>query len=270
MRFFLVLFLLFCNSLLVFSQQDLKVYEDFMPESKCGEVIHYTHYSVSYCEEYKLSEWSIHYMTPERVNGDVDRTNDFRRDYNGRGAFKADYDKSGYDRGHMVPASDMKFSHTAMSESFFMTNITPKNPSFNRGGNRYVESKFREWVTSFDTIIIINGNVMKKDLFDGFIGKNYFSRIPVPAFTYKLFIDKTNHRSLTFLFPVDDKISDNLSDYIIPIEALELILNIDFFEKMPLEEEILYKIDTNRDFATNSNLKRLMVELTDFKRNYKR
>ena len=267
MRFFLVLFLLFCNSLLVFSQQDLKVYEDFIPESNCGEVIHYTHYSLSYCQKYKLSEWSIHYMTPDRVNGDVDRTNNFRFDNNGRGAFKSDYYKSGYDRAHMVPAADMKFSLTAMNESFFMTNISPQNPSFNRGAGKYIESKFREWVTSFDTIIIITGNVLKKDLLNGFIART--NKIPIPAFNYKIFIDKTNHRSLPFLFPVDNqvKISENLFDYIISIDALEIISGIDFFEKMPLEEEILYEMDTNTDFDTDSNLKRLIVNLSDFKKN---
>lgn len=268
MRFFLILYLLFCNSLLVFSQQDLKVYEDYMPESKCGEVINYTHYSVSYCEKYKLSEWSIHYMTEERVFGDVDRTDNFRLDNKGRGASLSNYYKSGYDRGHMVPAGDMKFNQTAMNESFFLTNISPQNPSFNRGINKKIESKFREWVVfDFDTIIIITGFVMDEDLFNGFIGPD---RIPIPSYSYKIFIDKINHRSLAFLVPMNKKIKGRMFDYIISIDELETIADIDFFEKMPLEEEILYEMDTNMDFDPESNLKGSMVEPSDFKKNNKK
>lgn len=34
-----------------------------------------------------------------------------------------DYVGSGYDRGHLVPAADLKQSQKAMDESFYLTNI---------------------------------------------------------------------------------------------------------------------------------------------------
>ncbi|EPQ27715.1 uncharacterized protein PFL1_04853 [Pseudozyma flocculosa PF-1] len=37
-----------------------------------------------------------------------------------------DYLRSGYDRGHMVPAADAKSSQVAMNETFFLTNIAPQ------------------------------------------------------------------------------------------------------------------------------------------------
>ena len=55
--FSIILFLPF----FLFSQEDLKYYEKYMPESSCGEIIHYNYYSVSFCEDYKLSEWAIYY-----------------------------------------------------------------------------------------------------------------------------------------------------------------------------------------------------------------
>ena len=60
---------------------DLKNYEKYMPTSECGEIIHYNYYSVSFCEDDRISEWAIYYMTPDRI-GTSKRTNDFRQDIN--------------------------------------------------------------------------------------------------------------------------------------------------------------------------------------------
>ena len=43
----------------------------------------------------------------------------------------SDYRNSGYDRGHLAPAADMKNSSISMSESFLFSNISPQDPSFN-------------------------------------------------------------------------------------------------------------------------------------------
>jgi len=43
-----------------------------------------------------------------------------------------DYCRSGYDRGHMVPAADQTFSQEAMNETFYLSNICPQNAHLNR------------------------------------------------------------------------------------------------------------------------------------------
>jgi endonuclease G len=41
--------------------------------------------------------------------------------------------RSGYDRGHMVPAADAKISQGAMDETFFLSNVAPQvGDGFNR------------------------------------------------------------------------------------------------------------------------------------------
>jgi hypothetical protein len=41
--------------------------------------------------------------------------------------------KSGYDRGHMVPAADAKISQQAMDETFYLSNVAPQvGDGFNR------------------------------------------------------------------------------------------------------------------------------------------
>ena len=57
----------------------------------------------------------------------------------------SDYKHSGYDRGHMAPANDMKWSKTSMEESFYMTNICPQLHALNDGCWRKLELAIHRW-----------------------------------------------------------------------------------------------------------------------------
>jgi endonuclease G len=249
-----LLLILLCSPFLVFSQE-LKDFTkepgyiryidpiyDLMPTSSCGEIIDYTHYSASFCEEYKLSEWTIHFLTPNRLSNNTRRTNNFRKDpqLNGRDASLSDFKGSGYDRGHMVPAGDMTFDITSMSETFYMTNISPQHPSFNRGGLKNLESKIRGWVMEFDSVTIITGFV-KGDSPDLIV--DYAGTVPVPAYFYKVFIDLQRKRSIAFVMP-NQKITKPLMEYVVSIDYLERITGLDFFYKLPDDIEMLFEIDT--------------------------
>tara|TARA_B100000161_G_C33552781_1_gene416210 strand:+ start:113 stop:934 length:822 start_codon:yes stop_codon:yes gene_type:complete len=263
-----LLLILLCFPFLVFSQE-LKdftkepgykrkinpIYE-YMPTSSCGEIINYTHFSVSFCEEYKLSEWTIHFLTPNRLSKNVGRTDDFRQDpqLNGRDASLSDFYRSGYDRGHMVPAGDMTFDITSMSETFYMTNMSPQHPSFNRGGWKRLENKIREWVLEFDSVVIITGFVKgenpgynkfgdlvmdPENYIIDYIGRN----VAIPGFFYKVFIDIQNKKSIAFVMP-NEKITKPIMDYSVSIDFLESITGLDFFYKLPDDIEMLFEVDT--------------------------
>ena len=225
-----------------------------MPTSSCGEIINYTHYTASFCEEYKLSEWTIHFLTPDRF-GTTERTDNFRQDpqLKGRDASLLDYYRSGYDRGHMVPAGDMTFDMTSMSESFYMVNISPQNPYLNRGGWKKLESKIREWVYEFDSIVIITGIIKGEkagyDKFGNLIMDpkdyiiDYAGTVPVPGYMYKVFIDLQRKKSIAFVIP-NQKITKPLMEYSVSIDFLESITGLDFFYKFPDEIELMFEIDT--------------------------
>lgn len=53
-----------------------------------------------------------------------------------------DFEKSGYDRGHMVAAADTD-SSSEMEETFKLSNIAPQNPSLNRGPWKKIENDIR-------------------------------------------------------------------------------------------------------------------------------
>ncbi|KAJ8519877.1 hypothetical protein ONZ45_g3236 [Pleurotus djamor] len=67
----------------------------------------------------------------------------------------SDYFKSGYDRGHMVPAADAKFSQEAMNETFLLSNIAPQvGDGFNRHYWAYLEDWCRRLTGSFADVYV--------------------------------------------------------------------------------------------------------------------
>ena len=105
------------------------------------------------------------------------RTDDFRADKRiADSPTPADYTNSGYDRGHMVPAANAD-DPKEMSDTFFMTNMTPQLPSVNRVAWKNLEERIRsvpfKWVVTG-----AHYSATPK-----VIGKN---KVPVPDFLYKV------------------------------------------------------------------------------------
>ncbi|MDA3853813.1 MAG: DNA/RNA non-specific endonuclease [Bacteroidales bacterium] len=94
-----------------------------------------TYYSLSYSEAHEQAEWVFYILTKDMVNGTTERTDNFREapKISTGSASLADSKYSGYDRGHLAPAKAMSLNDTSMSKSFFLSNKSPQNASFNRG-----------------------------------------------------------------------------------------------------------------------------------------
>ncbi|MCZ6703711.1 MAG: DNA/RNA non-specific endonuclease, partial [Ignavibacteria bacterium] len=119
-------------------------------------------YSLSYNETHEQAEWVAYVLTADEVRMKCERTNDFREDgsVSTGSAGLADYRGSGYDRGHLSPAADNKADcPVAMSESFYMSNMSPQKPGFNRGIWRKLESKVRDWAAKYGEIYVATGPV---------------------------------------------------------------------------------------------------------------
>ncbi len=46
---------------------------------------------------------------------------------------QADYHRTGYDKGHLVPCADITSTLESMKETFLITNACPQHLNFNRG-----------------------------------------------------------------------------------------------------------------------------------------
>ena len=108
-----------------------------------------TGYLVSYNSNTRIANWVAWKLTPERLKENTERINSFRPDPDlpkSKAVTTQDYKGSGWDRGHLCPAGDNKWSRQAMIESFYMTNICPQHHNLNRGDWNELEQKCRKWV----------------------------------------------------------------------------------------------------------------------------
>ena len=129
-------------------------------------------------------------MTSEEVSRRAaKRGDDFRPDpaVPTGSATPQDYTRSGYDRGHLAPAADMSFSAKAMSESFYMSNMSPQAPQFNRGIWSKLEKQVRHFATKEKRIVVVTGPILPAEK-NITIGAN---KVTVPQYYYKVIYDTT-------------------------------------------------------------------------------
>ena len=207
--------------------------QNFYPTHK-GEVIQHKHYSFSYIEEHEQAEWVHYFLTKEMIEGPAKRKDNFKVDplVSTGSASPKDYVKSGYDRGHLAPAADMKIDDVSMSESFYMTNMSPQAPSFNRGGWKKIEALVRDWATEANIYVTVGG-VLTKDL------KKIGEGVSVPEYFYKIIFNPKNNTVIAFYTP-NSKLVNPIETYVVAVDEIEKITNIDFLSDLEdeLEDEI--------------------------------
>lgn len=193
-------------------------------------------FCLGYDEKHEQSSWVCYKLTRTEVtNNKVKRTDNFRPDpeITTKSAELVDYKGSGYDRGHLAPAGDMAWSAVTMSESFFLSNISPQDPSFNRGIWRSLEELVRSWAMQNEEVFVITGPLLANGLKT--IGPNSVS---VPDFYYKVILDYygSEKKGIAFLLP--NKSADaSLLMFVKSINDIELVTGFDFFHKLPDSEE---------------------------------
>ena len=124
--------------------------QELLPASATGKIVKHTYYTVSYCEKDEQPEWVYYELTSEMVRGRQPRSDDYSPDFqiSTMSAQLEDYRGSGYDRGHLCPAGDMKLNLTSMSESFYFSNMSPQEKDFNAGIWNTLEDHVRKWATN--------------------------------------------------------------------------------------------------------------------------
>lgn len=213
-----------------------------------GQIVKHMAYTLQYNEEHEQASWVAYYLTRTRLFGGVSRTDDFREDplVTTGSAQLDDYKYTGYDRGHMAPAGDFTWSQSAMSESFFLSNMSPQRNSFNAGIWATLEGQVRGWAnTGNDTLFIATGPILRAGLPK--IGAR--NRLSVPEYYYKAIMRKntTGLYTIAFLMKHENS-SQPLSKFAITVDSLERATGIDFFSKLPVETQadIESRIDVSK------------------------
>lgn len=199
-------------------------------------VIERPYYTIRYSEPHEQAIWVAYPLSSDSLRQEKhDRTNDFRKDPRVRtgSAQLSDYKGSGFDRGHLAPAADFSYDDFALSQSFYLSNMSPQNPSFNRGIWKKLEDKVRDWAMENDNIYVVTGPVLNKQFKT--IGAN---EVSIPDYYYKIVLDlqKPGIKAIGFLMK-NEKSSASLESFVVTIDRIESLTGLDFFPTMTDELE---------------------------------
>lgn len=214
-----------------------------------GEIVKHLGYTTNYDTTLLIPIWVAYELTDDEVVGTEERSNKFipDPDLTGWCATTQDYTNSGYDRGHMAPAGDMKWDKQAMKESFYMSNICPQNHNLNAGDWKELEEQVRDWTIKNQKIYVVCGPIVGKDYKT--IGEN---RVAVPESFFKvvLMYKDGSWRALGFLFK-NESGQRKLEEYTRSVDEIEKITKLDFFSALP--DEIENEIEKNKSFSDFEN-----------------
>ena len=225
---------------------------NFLPKIESSEqlIAHKAMFLV-YDEEHEQAKWVLHKISTNILEGTVSRTNDFRIDplvesgsaeeldyfiKTKRDNGKYDYDGYGYDRGHLAPSADFRWSQKALSESYYYSNMSPQLPSFNREKWADLEGLIRGYIyENKRPLIVYTGPVLHPELQKVSRSTN---RVSIPEQFFKVVVDFEAQKAIAYLMP--QKHEDYPVEYFATtIDNIENLTGIDF----------LYQIDDKTEAA---------------------
>lgn len=165
----------------------------------CPRLLPHPEYIVCYDLEQRVALW-VSYSLKRQDIAKLTRRDAFRsspRLTDEENARCSDYLGSGYDRGHMVPNSDMNRSAISQANTYFLSNMSPQTPNLNRGIWRWLEDRVRAWTLKYDAVHVISGSL--------FMGETHWlpgNRVGIPRQHYKIVVRKKagDLKAVAFLF----------------------------------------------------------------------
>ena len=205
------------------------------------EYIEHSAMILKYSEDHEQAAWVAHMILPDIASGNHSRSNDFREDskVSTGTAVEEDYflkfmqpdstyeyDGYGYDRGHLAPSADFRWSGQALSESYYYSNISPQLPEFNRKLWADLESALRHYVITHNVPLHI---VTMPVLDDGLTRvERSINEVSIPKYFIKVAVDLEHDRGIAFMMPNAESV-DVLSSYALTIDEVEERTGYDLF-----------------------------------------
>lgn len=215
-----------------------------MPSGADCQTCAYTGFTSYFSPQLHIPLCVVYELTAQETAGAEPRYNgNFLTDENVAGCpSHQDYTYSGYDRGHMAPAGDMKWSQTAMLESFYLTNVCPQAKSLNTGQWNNLESLVRQWAERDSALIIATGPILGDSVMT--IGE---CQVRVPQGFYKVLLahKAAPPRAIGFIYP-NLKPTGKIADHAVTVDSVEAATGIDFFAALP--DDIESAVESQCDF----------------------
>lgn len=228
------------------AEADDKLVMQTSPKGTSEQILKRTGYVASYNKTTLLPNWVAWHLTAERTEGSAKRSGvDFAEDTEVPEPRATDWDyyNSGYDRGHMCPAADNKWSKKAMEESFLFTNMCPQNGNLNRGDWNEMEMACRKWAKKYGDLYIVCGPILYKGKHKT-IGKN---KVVVPEAFFKVVL-RTGDDPQAIGFIYKNTSGNRPKDsYVNTVDEVERITGIDFFPSLP--DDVEKKVEAECDLG---------------------
>ena len=206
-----------------------------MPSSTTGSIVKHDHFLLSYNEPYEQAEWLGYVLEKKHLTYDDRKRPYFIEDpkVKTKSADWRNYMRSGYDRGHLCPAGDRRFTEFAYNETFYTSNISPQDREFNAGVWNRLEAQIRRWVKKEGTHYVFTGGILEEGLEE--IGDE---DVDVPRYFYKIVAkgNLENMKAIAFLMP-NKPSSKSIQQFTVSIDEIEKRTGIDFFKELPKEIE---------------------------------
>lgn len=209
-------------------------------------VLVYNGFVLSYNTKRLIPDWVAYELTAEEVDGPIPRKKGFSMDldYKGAQAMREDYSNSGWDKGHMAPSGDMKWSQAAMNDSFYLTNICPQDHELNGKAWRTLENQVREWAVRYGSVWVVCGPLVDSNE-HGTIGER---KVTVPDGFFKAVLRKEGRgwRSIAFVFR-NDPSKQSVKGAMMTVNDVEALTGFDLFTNLPrlVEESVESQADWN-------------------------
>ncbi len=245
-------------------KEDLTEVMNTIIPSKINIIKHYA-LVISYNEEHEQANWVAHKINKKIIDGNVSRTNNFRvdtliasgsseeKDYFIKTKLpsgKFTYDGFGYDRGHLAPSADFKWSKTALSDSYFYSNMSPQLPEFNRKGWANIEGFLRSYVYENETDLLIVTGPFYNEIVNK--SERSINNMSVPDYFFKIAVDLKNMLGIGFLVP-HEKLNSPIESYMVSIDSIEAFTGYDF--NFQLTDSIEEKLEKEMELISWQNKK---------------
>jgi endonuclease G len=216
---------------------------------------------LAYDEAHEQARWVAHVVTPDIIQGNVPRTNDFRPDPKvATGTAEEEdyflkylqpdstyeYDGYGYDRGHLAPSADFRWSAKALSESYYYSNMSPQLPEFNREKWAELEGALRGYLyrNPDAQLYVVTGPLIDEN---SSVVERSVNKVSIPSFFWKVVIDLKNQKGIGFILPHKNLTGYPLASFAVTIDQVEGSTGLDFFPAV--EERLQNAMESTMDKA---------------------
>ena len=219
-----------------------------VPHGMSDTLVSYAAFDVHFNCMRGIANCAVYELVNNELNGTGERSGEFMPDPGVEGCpSPQDYAGSGMDRGHLVPAGDLKWNPEAMRQSFLMTNICPMHKALNEGGWAKLEEKVREWTARDSALLVFTGPVVNDG--DTTLANG---RVKVPSAYYKVIMAPcvSPRRAVAFIYP-NGHSNGRLLQYAVSVDEVERQTGLDFFPTLPDDEQHRLESTVNLEAWTN-------------------